>query len=130
MRKYVLGIASAMLFAGTLVVAPGASAADSPGVVLINPFDVKPGREAECLAMWNKAAEFLRNQPGLRSFNLHESLKPEARFRYVNVAVWDSPQAFQAAVSDPAFRAIAASTDACTGSPALYRAMPSFADAR
>lgn len=127
MTKYVLGRVSAILFASTFMVAPGANAADSPGVVLINPFEVQPGREAECLAMWNKAAEFLRTQPGLRSFNLHESFKPEAKFRYVNVAVWDSQQAFQAAVSDPAFRAIAASTDACTGNPALYRTITSFA---
>ena len=130
MRKYISGCVSAVLFAGAFVVAPGASAADSPGVVLINPFEVKPGREAECLAMWNKAAEFLRTQPGLRSFNLHESFKPEAKFRYVNVAVWDSQQAFQAAVSNPAFRALAASTDACVGNPDLYRAISSFGGGR
>lgn len=130
MRKYVFGCVSAILFAGTFVVAPGASAAESPGVVLINPFEVKPGREAECLAMWNKAADFLRTQPGLRTFSFHESFKPDAKFRYVNVAVWESQQAFQAAVSDPAFRAIAASTDACTGNPALYRAISSLAGGR
>ena len=113
---------AACICAAAAAVAPVPAIAASPdsGVVLINPFEAGPGREAECLAMWNRAADLLRTKPGFRSTALHESMSPEARFRYVNVAVWESPQAFQAAVSDPAFRA-ATATDACTGSPALYK---------
>jgi len=96
----------------------------NPGVVLINPFEAKPGREAECLSMWHRAAEFLRSKPGFRSTVLHESMSVDSRFRFVNVAVWDSPQAFQAAVSDPAFHSVSA-TDACSGSPALYKVIVS-----
>ncbi len=36
---------------------------------------------------------------------LHRSLSPAADFRFVNVAVWQSPQAFQAAISQPGFTA-------------------------
>ena len=38
------------------------------------------------------------------SDRLHRSLSPSADFRFVNVAVWQSPQAFQAATSQPEFR--------------------------
>ena len=130
MSKFVLACAAAGLCATALTLAPVArAAAPSSGVVLINPFEARPGREAECLAMWKRAADFLRAKPGFRSTALHESLQPDARFRYVNVAVWDSAQAFRAAVSDPAFRQLSA-TDACTGSPALYTVVTTGADFR
>lgn len=115
--------------AAALLQLPSAHAAEPAEVVLINTFEVQPGREQECLAMWNRAAEFLRGKPGIVSTALHEALAPQAKFRYVNVAVWKSPQAFQAAVSDPGFRALAA-TDACTGGPALYRVVQKDAPAR
>lgn len=73
-------------------------------VVLINAFEVPEGQDEAFLAAWERAREFLVTQEGYVSTRLHRSLSPAADFRYVNVAVWQSPQAFQAAISQPGFR--------------------------
>jgi heme-degrading monooxygenase HmoA len=58
-----------------------------PSVVLINPFEVPAGQEEEFLPRWREAAEELRHAPGFVSTRLHESLDPQAKFRFVNVAI-------------------------------------------
>ena len=87
-------------------------------VILINPFDVPEHAEAEFLQGWERAAEYMRRQPGFANTRLHRALTPDARFRFVNVAEWASPQAFQAAVTSEEFRQIAKGSP--PGSPALY----------
>jgi heme-degrading monooxygenase HmoA len=89
-------------------------------VVLINPFEVPAGQEGEFLAQWRQAAEHLRHAPGFVSTRLHESLDPQAKFRFVNVAEWESPQHFQAAMRSEAFQQIARKMP-FAASPALYR---------
>jgi len=74
-------------------------------VVLINAFEVPDGQDEAFLAAWERARAFLATQPGYLSTRLHRSLSPAADFRFVNVAVWQSPQAFQAAISQPGFTA-------------------------
>jgi len=73
-------------------------------VVLINAFEVPAGEDDAFLAGWLGAREFLRTQPGYLSTRLHRSLTPTADFRYVNVAQWESADAFRAATSRPEFR--------------------------
>ncbi|GJD62622.1 antibiotic biosynthesis monooxygenase family protein [Methylobacterium frigidaeris] len=75
-------------------------------VVLINPFEVGPGDEAAALAYWERAADHLRRQPGFVDTRLHRAIAPGVRFPMVNVATWRSTEAFLAATSDPAFRAL------------------------
>ncbi len=88
-------------------------------VVLINPFEVPNGTpDEEFFQGWDRAAQFMREQPGFLNSRLHRALAPNARFRFVNVADWTSPPAFQAAVTSPQFREIASA--ALPGSPALY----------
>ena len=88
-------------------------------VILINPFEVAEGTDdEEFLRGWERAAEFMREQPGFVSTRLHRALQPDARFRFVNDAEWESPQAFLAAVTSDQFREIAAV--GLPGSPALY----------
>lgn len=72
-------------------------------VVLINAFEVHDGQDEAFLAAWERTRAFLATQPGYLSTRLHRSLSPAADFRFVNVAVWQSPQAFQAAASQPGF---------------------------
>jgi heme oxygenase (mycobilin-producing) len=88
-------------------------------VVLINPFEV-PAEvpEEQFLAGWERAAEVLRSRPGFIGSRLHRSLSPDARFRFINVAEWESPQHFQAAVADPAFAELAKNSP--PNFPALY----------
>jgi heme-degrading monooxygenase HmoA len=56
-----------------------------PTVTLINPFEVPKGKEEAVLKMWEKAAEFMKKQPGFVSTRLHRALSPEARFHLINV---------------------------------------------
>ena len=93
-------------------------------VVLINPFEVPPETDDEqFLRGWERAAEYMRRQPGFLSTRLHRALAPDARFRFINVAEWTSPQDFQAAVSSEEFRRIA--QGATPSSPALYEVVRS-----
>jgi heme oxygenase (mycobilin-producing) len=89
-------------------------------IVLINPFEVPQGQEEAFLTWWRAAAEHLQQAPGFLSTRLHESLDPQARFRFVNVAEWESPQHFQAAMSSEAFQQMRGKMP-FTAHPALYR---------
>jgi heme-degrading monooxygenase HmoA len=93
-------------------------------VILINPFEVPEGTDdEEFLRGWQRAADYMRQQPGFLSSRLHRALAPDARFRFINVAEWASPQDFQAAVTSEQFREIA--RGAGPGSPALYEVVRS-----
>ena len=90
-------------------------------VTFINPFEVPTGKEVEFVERWKEAADYLREQVGFVSTRLHESLDPAAAFRvYVNVAVWESAEHFQRALSTPEFQELA-QTMPFPGHPALYR---------
>ena len=94
-------------------------------VILINPFEVPEGADdEEFLRGWERAADYMRQQPGFLSTRLHRALGPDARFRFVNIAEWASPQDFQAAVTSEQFREIA--RDAGPSSPALYEVVRSL----
>ena len=69
-------------------------------VILINAFEVRAGQEEQFKTAWHQTAERLRCAPGFRSTLLHESADPQARFRFINVAEWDSSQHFQAAMQE------------------------------
>ncbi|MDQ3778030.1 MAG: antibiotic biosynthesis monooxygenase [Actinomycetota bacterium] len=93
-------------------------------VILINPFEVPEGTDDEqFLAGWQRAADYMREQPGFLSSRLHRALAPDARFRFINVAEWASPQDFQAAVTSEEFRELA--QGAAPSSPALYEVVRS-----
>jgi heme-degrading monooxygenase HmoA len=89
-------------------------------VVLINAFEVPEGRDEEFRAGWRAAADYLRQQPGFISTRLHASLDLRADFRFVNVAVWQSPQHFQQAVGSDEFRQLGRQIP-FRSHPALYR---------
>lgn len=74
-------------------------AATAEPVVLINAFEVPPGEEEQFLAGWERARSLLSEQPGYLETTLHRSLSPDADFRFVNVARWQTAEAFQAATS-------------------------------
>jgi heme oxygenase (mycobilin-producing) len=72
-------------------------------VVLINLFEVPADADQGFIAAWERARDFLHAQEGYRSTELHQSIGPDAEFRFVNVAEWASPSAFQAATTRPDF---------------------------
>jgi heme oxygenase (mycobilin-producing) len=75
----------------------------SDPVVLINAFEVPEGNDEAFLEGWERARAFLATQQGYLSTRLHRSLSAAAHFRFINVAVWQSARAFQAATSQPEF---------------------------
>jgi heme-degrading monooxygenase HmoA len=87
--------------------------------VLINPFEVPEDVDDDrFLEGWGRAADYMRSRPGFVASRLHRAVSPNPRFRFVNVAEWESPQDFQAAVTSPEFQAMVAGTP--PGYPALY----------
>jgi len=77
----------------------------SDPVILINVFEVPEGDDEQFLASWERSRDVLRKQPGYLSTKLHRSLAPNADFRYINVAQWESADAFRSATAQPEFRA-------------------------
>lgn len=72
-------------------------------VVLINAFEVPAEADDAFLQGWERARDFLRTQEGYLSSSLHRSVAPAADFRFVNVALWQSEDAFRAATARPEF---------------------------
>jgi heme oxygenase (mycobilin-producing) len=89
-------------------------------VVLINAFEVPDGQEERFLADWQHAAEWMRQQPGFVSSRLHQSLDPDAEFRYVNVAEWESADRFGTAAASAEFQQRISGMNV-VAHPALYQ---------
>ena len=111
-------LASSMLFA----VAAATHAQMPRDVVIVSPFAMQAGRDAECMSSWDKAAMILRDKPGFKSARLFMASPAANQSSYVTVGVWATIAQFEAAIADPQFKA-AYSTGACAGKPAPYRAV-------
>ncbi|MBV7440020.1 antibiotic biosynthesis monooxygenase [Weeksellaceae bacterium TAE3-ERU29] len=68
-------------------------------VTLINPFEVPAGKLDASIQYWEACRDFLKQQPGYVSTKLHQSLKDDATFQLVNIAVWESPEGFMKATT-------------------------------
>ena len=96
-------------------------------VILINPFEVPEGKEEECLKMWDEAAEFLKNQPGYINTKLHQTILEDSKFKFINVAEWETPESFLNAVQTAEFQKITEGTmDAYPHYPSLYTVIRDF----
>jgi heme oxygenase (mycobilin-producing) len=89
-------------------------------VVLVNAFEVPGGREERFPADWQHAADGMRQQPGFVSSRLDQSVDPDAEFRYVNVAEWESADHFRKAAAAPEFQRRVNGMNV-RAHPALYR---------
>lgn len=90
-------------------------------VTLINAFEVREDQLERTISFWEKARDFLATQPGYISTRLHQSLTPEARFQLVNVARWESPKDFQAAIEKMRAGGLGADMKDTVFHAALYR---------
>ncbi|MEH6521807.1 antibiotic biosynthesis monooxygenase family protein [Sulfitobacter sp.] len=68
-------------------------------VTLINVFEVPKGVLDAAIKAWTKGRDFLQKQPGYVSTALHKSIAPDAKFALVNIAIWESPETFNAAIA-------------------------------
>ena len=90
-------------------------------VVLINPFEVPAGREDACLEFWERFAAYMRRQPGFLSARLHRAIAPGARFAFVNIAEWQTPEDCPRAIATAEFeRLTAGSAERFPHCPGLY----------
>ena len=90
-------------------------------VVLINAFEVSADQAEHFIAAWEETREFLRSQPGYIETALHQALTPDADFLFVNIARWETPEAFGAAIGSVGMRAASAGLAGYKPHPSLYR---------
>ena len=74
-------------------------------VTLVNCFEIPAGREDEFFALWQEVNNYMRGKPGYLGHKLHRALGPDAKFRFVNVAQWESGEHFRGS-HDEGFRAL------------------------
>ena len=93
----------------------------SSGACLASHFDqpvsVAATAEAGFVESWKKTAAVFAGKPGYLDTQLHKSLDPHARFRFVNVAHWESAEAWVEAMK--AFPPAEAGTEGVEANPAL-----------
>jgi heme-degrading monooxygenase HmoA len=59
-------------------------------VTLINVFSVPKDKEEEFVNWWQDVKASITKQPGFISGKFHRSVKPDSRYRFINVALWES----------------------------------------
>ncbi|QDT95905.1 antibiotic biosynthesis monooxygenase family protein [Gimesia aquarii] len=90
-------------------------------VTLLNPFEVPEGKEAEAIEYWERGADVMRKSPGFISTRLHRAISSDARFHLINMAEWESPAHFVAAIESDEFKeAIAEGRETFPHFPGLY----------
>ncbi|MGH2617688.1 MAG: antibiotic biosynthesis monooxygenase family protein [Thermomicrobiales bacterium] len=89
-------------------------------IVLINTFTAAPEDAETLLAVWAEDAAFMKRQPGFIPAQMHRGIAGSTTF--VNIAVWDSPQALRAAFFTPEFQAqMARYPDSTVTRPHLFQ---------
>ncbi len=72
-------------------------------VPFVNCFEVPRGHEDAFLALFQEVNSYMAAKPGYVRHRLHRSLAPDAKFRFVNYAEWESAEHWRAA-HDEGFR--------------------------
>ena len=91
-------------------------------VTLINPFAVTAAAEDGFVESWKRTAGVFAGKPGYLETTLHRSIDPQARFRFINVAHWESAEAWADAMK--AFPPVEGGTPGIEANPALYLPVP------
>lgn len=92
---------------------------DASPVILVNIFSVDAGDVDALMKAWEKDANWMKQQPGYISTQLHQAVGGSSMF--MNYAVWESIAHFRAAFSNPEFRsALAEYPDSAVARPHLF----------
>ena len=92
---------------------------DAGPVTLINTFTASPAEIGQLLQAWAADAALMKRQPGFISTQLHQGIGGSSVI--VNVAVWESVEAFRNAFSQPEFQAaLGAYPPSTVASPHLF----------
>ena len=102
-------------------------------VTFINIFEVPVEQIDTFIAHWRGLAKIMSTAPGFYDARLHRALSSQTRFQIINVANWESPQAWEAAVANPelqdGLRALAKDTEVqISANPALYEVVVAYGD--
>jgi heme-degrading monooxygenase HmoA len=93
--------------------------ADVSPVVLVNIFEVAEEDVPTLLEAWEADANWLKQQPGYISTQLHQGIAGSTVF--MNYAIWDSVEDFRNAFTHPNFqKTMAAYPDSAIASPHLF----------
>ena len=95
-------------------------------LVLINPFIVPEGKLEESIKYWESHRDFMQKQPGYVSTKLHQaqenqSFLGEAKYQLINIAIWESQEAFNSAAQKMRSELGGIVVEGLTGNPALYQ---------
>ncbi|MEM7533944.1 MAG: antibiotic biosynthesis monooxygenase family protein [Chloroflexota bacterium] len=89
-------------------------------IVLINVFTIDPADEEPLIAAWKHDAEYMKEQPGYISTQLHKGVGGSPTF--VNYAIWESVESFHNAFQKPEFQSrIAQYPSSAVTSPHLFK---------
>ena len=77
------------------------------------------------LDSWERANEFLQQQPGHISTTLHRAASANPDFRFVNVSCWENADAFRAATQNEEFREAASRLEAFDIHASVYEVVRS-----
>lgn len=91
-------------------------------VVLVNLFSVDEADIPALMAAWEKDANWMKQQPGFLSTQLHRAVGASCLF--MNYALWDTVENFRAAFTHPDFvAALAAYPSSAVAKPHLFTRM-------
>jgi heme oxygenase (mycobilin-producing) len=63
-------------------------------VTLINVFSVPHGKEHEFVTWWQDVKANITSQQGFISGKFHRSIKPESRYNFINIALWENEEVY------------------------------------
>lgn len=63
-------------------------------VTLINVFSVPKGKEEAFVKWWQDAKASITQQPRFISGKFHRSIKPDSKFNFINVAIWENEEIY------------------------------------
>ncbi|TGA89719.1 antibiotic biosynthesis monooxygenase [Streptomyces sp. MZ04] len=100
-------------------------------VTFINIFEIAAEDIDAFAEKWEQRAAIMSKKPGFIDTKLHRARASDGRFQLVNVAHWESQEAWEAATADPGFasRADAARESKetpATPNPGLYDVVVTF----
>lgn len=97
------------------------STEDGP-IVLMNVFTIAAADEEALVAAWKHDADFMREQSGYISTQLHKAIAGSPTF--INHAIWESVESFRNAFQNPEFQSrIAQYPESAVASPHLFKKM-------
>ena len=63
-------------------------------VTLINVFTVPTSQQDEFVKWWQDVKATITKQPGFISGKFHRSLKPDSKYNFINVAIWENQEVY------------------------------------